>query len=99
MDDDNQILVPPSFIALFQDGRGRLRTTAATLRTRYELCEDLACQLIEQAQQLLHTSAPSEPAVLSALHTALAHADSGLSPEEAHWVSQRLAELLGWPSI
>ena len=46
-EDDNQIIVPPSFIALFSDARQRLREPAAQVRQRYELCEDLACQLVE----------------------------------------------------
>lgn len=97
MDDDNQIIVPPSFIALFQDERGRLQERPATVRERYELCEDLACGLVEQAQQLYH-DAPSEQEVLSGMHAALATPASGLTPDEARWVVWRLAELLGWRS-
>lgn len=34
MDDDNQIIVPPSFIALCSDARGRLRMSAAAVRAQ-----------------------------------------------------------------
>lgn len=97
MEDDNQILVPPSFIALFSDARGRLQERTDLVRARYELCEDLACSLVEQAQQL-HHDAPSEQGILRGMHAALADPSSGLTPAEARWVSLRLAELLGWPS-
>ena len=61
---DNQILVPPSFIALYADARGRLRESADAVRQRYELCEDLANHLVEHAQTLYHVQAPSEAEVL-----------------------------------
>ena len=55
---DNQILVPPSFMAVYTDTRGRLRESADVVRARYELCEDLAGHLVEQAQILYHVQAP-----------------------------------------
>ena len=36
-EDDNQILIPPSFVALYSDARGRLTERPDTLRGRYEL--------------------------------------------------------------
>lgn len=98
MDDDNQILVPDSFIALFSDARGRLREKAPTVRERYELCEDMACTLVAQAELLYQREGPSEAGVLSGLHTALGAEETGLTPPEARWVTLRLAELLGWPA-
>lgn len=97
MQDDHQIFLPPSFTALYSDTRGRLRATAAQLCARYELCEDLANHLVEQAQQLYHGPCPSEPQVLLSLHQALAAPEAGLTPAEARWCIQRLAELLAWP--
>ncbi len=97
MYDDNQILIPPSFIAIHSDARGRLGLPVAELRVRYELCEDLAQQLVEQAGQLYHGGARSEEGVLLGMHAGLASADSGLAGPEARWVVQRLAELLQWP--
>ena len=52
MEDENQIVVPPSFLALFQDRRGRLQEPPALVRERYELCEDMASSLVERALQL-----------------------------------------------
>lgn len=97
MDDDNQIIVAPSFIALCSDEHGRLRQSPDTVRERYELCEDLACSLVEQAQALYH-EAPSEAGVLRGIHAAVASPATGLAPAEARWVVLRLAELLNWPA-
>ena len=47
MDNENQITVPPSFLAVYGDARGRLREHIDTVRARYELCEDLASALVE----------------------------------------------------
>ncbi|MGP1628293.1 MAG: hypothetical protein ACTS8S_01505 [Giesbergeria sp.] len=93
---DNQILVPPSFMAVYTDARNRLRKGAEVVRARYELCEDLASVLVEQAQTLYHVQAPSEEEVLRRIHGGLCTPESGVSPAEATWVVLRLAELLQW---
>ena len=93
---DNQILVPPSFIALYADARGRLHETADTVRQRYELCEDLANHLVEHAQTLYHVQAPSEAEILRRIYAGLSNGEAGLTPLEAAWVVSRLAELLAW---
>ena len=49
MDDDNQIHVPPSFMAVYTDARGRLTDKADAVRTRYELCEDLSVLLVDDS--------------------------------------------------
>jgi len=97
MDDDNQIHVPPSFMAVYSDARGRLTERADVVRARYELCEDLAGHLVEQAQTLYHVQAPSEAEILQRIHAGLASAESGVSAAEATWIATRLAELLNWP--
>ncbi len=97
MHDDNQIFVPPSFMAVFTDARGRLTEKADAVRTRYELCEDLAGHLVEQAQTLYHVQAPSEAEILRRIHAGLCAAESGVSVDEASWITTRLAELLNWP--
>ena len=96
MDNENQITVPPSFLAVYSDRRGRLREPIDTVRTRYELCEDLASALVEQAQTLYHVQAPSESGVLLGIHAGLCSAESGLASGEATWIVTRLAELLVW---
>ena len=97
MDDDNQIFIPPSFSALYCDAHARLRLPVAELRARYELCEDLAGHLVEQAQTLYHVQAPSEAEILRRIHAGLCAAESGVSVDEATWITTRLAELLNWP--
>lgn len=97
MEDHNQIHVPPSFIAVYSDARGRLTDNADTVRTRYELCEDLAGHLVEHAQTLYHVQAPSETEILRRIHAGLCAAESGVSVPEATWIATRLAELLYWP--
>lgn len=101
MDSSHQIDIPPSFTALFHDRAGRLRMPFEVVLLRYELCEDLACALSEQAQHLYHSGHSSEEAVLLALHQGISTPDSGLAAPEAAWVVQRIAELLGWraPSL
>ncbi|KAF1045210.1 hypothetical protein [Xylophilus sp.] len=95
--DDYQIEIPPSFSAVHSDARGRLAVPLAELRARYEVCEDLAQVLVDQAGLLYHTQAPSEGEVLRRIHAGLATPDSVVGPGEARWVVQRLAELLNWP--
>ncbi len=96
MEDDNQIHVPPSFMAVYTDARGRLTDRAHTVRSRYELCEDLAGHLVEHAQTLYHVQAPSEAEILRRIHAGLCTAESGVSVPEATWIVTRLAELLVW---
>ena len=96
MDDDNQIHVPPSFLAVYSDARGRLTERADVVRARYELCEDLAGHLVEQAQTLYYSGNSSEEGVLLGFHAGLAAEGSVVSRAEAGWVVQRLAELLEW---
>ena len=98
MQDDNQIVVPPSFIALYSDARKRLTRPAQEVLARYELCEDLACHLVEQAQQIYHAGARSEEGVLLGMHAGLTSPGAGIDPHEACWITLRLAELLGWHS-
>lgn len=96
MDESNQIEVPASFSQLFRNASGRLQAPAQTVLARYELCEDLACALTEQAQALYHNGHSDEAGVLLGLHAAISGPASGLNAAEANWVVQRLAELLNW---
>ena len=96
MDDTSQIQPPPSFADIFRERNGRLKTPIAEVVARYELCEDLACHLVEQAQTLYHVQAPSEAEVLRGIRAGLCTPESGLRTAEATWVVTRLAELLVW---
>jgi hypothetical protein len=97
MSDEYQIHVPPSFTALYSDTRQRLSVPLAQLRARYELCEDLAQQLVDHSQHVHHDLGVSQDEVLARSYAGLCSADSGVSGAEAGWVVRRLAELLGWP--
>ena len=97
MDDPNQIEVPPSFQALYATPSGRrLTAPMATVRTRYELCEDMAQMLAEQAATALFKTGSSEREVLHRFRLALSGEGGALQPPEADWVVTRLAEILGW---
>lgn len=96
MDDFNQIEVPASFTALFASPSGRLTEPMATVRERYELCEDLAQLLTEQASSMQFKTGRPEGELLQAIRLGLSQDDAPVSPAEATWVVTRLAELLGW---
>ena len=96
MSDDYQIHIPPSFFALYTDARQRLAEPIATVRTRYEVCEDLANHLVSHAQALNHVEVPSETEILMRIHDGLSTPEAGVSAAEARWIVRRLAELLGW---
>ncbi|MEY4713601.1 MAG: hypothetical protein RIS88_3051 [Pseudomonadota bacterium] len=100
MDDANQIQVPESFLALFAARGGyRLTETMAHVRERYELCEDLAQMLTEQARLTQFQLGITEEDVLGKMRQALMVEDSPVPPPQAQWVVRRLAELLDWPPL
>lgn len=96
MDDTSQIQPTESFAQLFRNRAGVLKTPIAEVVARYELCEDLACHLVEQAQTLYHSGNSSEAGILLGFHAALSVEGGPFTPAEAGWVIQRLAELLEW---
>lgn len=97
MDDDNQIEVPPSFLALFTSASGhRLLQPMDTVRARYELCEDLAQMLVDQAGTAAFKSGAPESEILARIQLGLTESDASMQPREAAWTVTRLAELLGW---
>jgi hypothetical protein len=98
MPDENQIEIPQTFIALFVE-RGRLQANATQqiVIARYELCEDMACTLVEHAQTMQFDQGLSEAEVLVRCHAALLAEASVITAKEAAWVIFRLAELLSWP--
>jgi hypothetical protein len=97
VDDPNQIEVPPSFLALFTaPGGHRLTQPMAAVRERYELCEDLAQMLSEQASAAAFKSGAGESEVLAGMQAALSAEGGPLQADEPAWVVTRIAELLGW---
>lgn len=98
MSEDNQILIPPSFVALFTPP-GRYKPTASRdeIARRYEYCEDLATLLTEQARTVHWQLGITEADVLERVHRGLLTDDSDTTADEAGWILRRLAELLEWP--
>ena len=96
MTDEYQVNIPPSFIDLFTDRRRRLTVTLQVLRTRYDLCEDLANQLVDFARGVHHDLGVAEDEVLARCRRGLLESPSQVEASEAVWVERRLAELLGW---
>ncbi len=97
MSDGNQINIPPTFIALFvEPGRSKPSATREHIYERYDLCEDLANLLTEQATNKLWELGITEADVLERIHQGLADDEIGLTAAEAQWVILRLAEILGW---
>lgn len=102
MSDDNQITIPPSFIALFVvPGRiNKPSQTRAVIAERYEFCEDLATVLVDHAQAQLWDLKIGEEEVLKRIHQGLlAGPPSALDAAQAQWVVTRLAELLRWQPL
>lgn len=97
MSDDGQVLVPPSFVALYLvPGRSKPNASRAQITERHEFCDDLAQMLTEPAQTRLWELGITESDVLQRMHQGLVAEGSPVSEAEAGWVLCRLAELLGW---
>ena len=97
MSDESQILVPPSFIALFMSpGRSKPDAAREEIAARYEFCEDLANMLTEHASAKLWELGIDEADVLERMHQGLLTEGATVSAPEAQWVIRRLAELLEW---
>ena len=98
MSDENQLIVPPSFIALFVDpGRNRPNAPREHIAARYDLCEDMANLLVAPAQAMAAGDEFDRGGVLQRCHLGLRADPATFSEDEARWVVCRLAELLDWP--
>ncbi len=94
--------IPPSFVTLYRDARGRLSLPAAEVWARHDWCEDLAQQAAESARAIAWQLGGGEAEVLARVKSGLlaSRLDDGspcLSEQEAWWVEVRVAELLDWP--
>jgi hypothetical protein len=95
MDDDNQIVIPESFIALFvQSGRSKQTESYAAILRRYELCEDLACALVDQATTKKWELGVETQDIVQRIGQGLAGGAAGINDAEAGWVCKRLTELM-----
>jgi hypothetical protein len=77
-------------------GRDRPNAPQDVVLARYEQCEDMATILAEQAQTLVFNENLSEGEVLARCYQGLLTDASTFSENKAHWVTCRLAELMGW---
>lgn len=97
MSDDNQILIPTSFMNLFiEPGRIKPSESRQVIAQRYDLCEDMANMLMEPCRESMWDLGITESDVLQRTEQGLLASDTGLSGPESQWVVRRLAELLGW---
>jgi hypothetical protein len=95
MSDENQILIPESFLALFlSPGRSKPNASHAHIMERYELCEDLACALVGQANTKQWELGVEKEDIVERIHQGLLCGETGLGDAEARWVKLRLAELM-----
>ena len=96
MSDESQIVVPASFVELFMPAGARRPTAPREhIAERYELCEDLAQMLTDEARSRLFELGITETDVLERILAGLLAAPV-VQADEARWVIRRLAELLGW---
>ena len=100
MSEDSQILIPPSFVALFVPP-GRIKPTLPRdeMAQRYELCEDMAQMLTETARNMEFQLGITEADVLQRCQQGLRTEPAVVSEAESVWVVTRLAELLGWSAL
>ena len=96
--DENQIHLPESFVALYVPA-GKVKPTLGRddLLQRYELCEDMAQLLTGRAADLQFQLGITEEMALDQCEQGLLAEPAVVSPAEARWVVCRLAELLNWP--
>lgn len=98
MSDDNQTVIPRPFIELFMSpGASKPNESRSQIAQRYELCEDMAQMLTEHATAKRFEMGATASRILDLLHQGLLIEGSVVTPDEAGWVTCRLAELLGWP--
>ena len=98
MDEGNQIFIPPSFTTLYvPPGKVKPTLGAREMAARYELCEDMAQLLTEQAANLQFQLGITEDLALERCLQGLLATPDVLIEAESRWVVCRLAELLHWP--
>lgn len=96
MPDQTQIVIPRSFIDLFvPKGAGRPNASREHIAARYDLCEDLAQALTEQARARVLELGITESDVVERTYAGL-NAGPVVDESEARWVVRRLVELLEW---
>jgi hypothetical protein len=96
MEDPNQLLIPPAFMALYS-AHGRPTASRAHVQQRHDWCEDMAVQMTTLCASLEHRHDLGKEEVLRRCWSGLLEEGSGVDAAEAAWVVARTAELLEWP--
>ena len=100
MNDQNQLNIPESFVALYTaPGAYKPGLPKEALFERYEFCEDLANLMTEHAANIKFDTGIDEQDVLERCRAGLLTANSGVEQVEAEWVIGRLAELMNWQGL
>jgi hypothetical protein len=95
MSEDNQIVIPESFLALYlSPGRSKPRAPHAEILARYELCEDMAQMLLDTANTKKWELGVETQDIVARIQQGLQGGEAGLNETEAQWIAQRLAELM-----
>ena len=95
MSDENQVVIPRSFVEIFIPPHAVKPTeTRETIAARYDLCEDLAQMLVDQARARMFELGIDTQDVLERMQQGLLVEPSMVTPAEAQWVIRRLDELL-----
>ena len=98
MSDEFQLYIPPSFMALFvPPGKIKPSIGQREMAARYELCEDMAQLLTEQAANQQFQLGITDDLALERCLQGLMASPEVVNEAEARWVVCRLAELLHWP--
>lgn len=95
MSEDNQIVIPESFLALYlSPGRSKPNAPQVEILGRYELCEDMAQMLLDTANTKKWELGVETQDIVTRIQQGLQGGEAGLSEAEAEWIAQRLAELM-----
>ncbi|MBM3387774.1 MAG: ATPase with chaperone activity [Betaproteobacteria bacterium] len=98
MSEEFQLHIPPAFMALHvPPGKHKPSIGLREMAARYELCEDMAQCLTEQAPQQQFLLGITEDLALERCLQGLLATPQVMHEAEARWVVCRLAELLHWP--
>jgi hypothetical protein len=97
MNQENQIEIPQSFVAIFMaPGKTKPSVPWLEVMKRYELCEDMANILTHTAGDLVLDYGVCDIEILDRCYAGLQNSSDAVTPSEARWIIMRLAELMGW---
>lgn len=96
----HHIEIPKSFGALYtHEGSQQRHAPRDFVAIRYELCEDMACMLVDIAEHMASGLGISRQDALARCHFGLRKGRSAVTEIESDWIIRRLAELLVWEPL